>query len=141
MITKKFIFAGHAMFIVQSATGESVTLKIQQAKKPFTARNGAVYPPAFFLRARHNKGEEALIGRVDDSTYKITPTKNPNFPPPDDRIIQIAEWAIRTACNEEAIPEGYHIAHVGKCGACGRPLTDPTSIASGIGPECAKKVP
>lgn len=30
--------------------------------------------------------------------------------------------------------------HVGKCGRCNRPLTDPTSISRGIGPECAKQM-
>lgn len=141
MITKSFVFAGNASFIVENPKGESVTLKIQRAKAPFTARNGTVYPPAFFLRTRHNNGEWTLIGRVDENTYAIVPTKNPNLPPPDARVMQIAEWAILTACTEQPVPEGYRIAHLGKCGACGRPLTDPTSIASGIGPECLKKVP
>lgn len=31
------------------------------------------------------------------------------------------------------------IYHVGKCGMCGRKLTDPTSIATGLGPICAKE--
>jgi hypothetical protein len=28
--------------------------------------------------------------------------------------------------------------HEGRCGRCARPLTDPTSIKSGFGPECIK---
>jgi hypothetical protein len=30
--------------------------------------------------------------------------------------------------------------HEGKCCRCGRKLTVPASIASGIGPECATKI-
>lgn len=30
--------------------------------------------------------------------------------------------------------------HEGRCGRCGRLLTDPESIARGLGPECASKV-
>lgn len=32
------------------------------------------------------------------------------------------------------------VYHVGKCGVCGKKLTDPISIATGIGPTCAKKL-
>lgn len=34
------------------------------------------------------------------------------------------------------VPEQVHILHLGKCGVCGRPLTDPVSIEVGIGPIC-----
>ena len=37
------------------------------------------------------------------------------------------------------IPEHLEIFHEGRCCACGRKLTTPESILSGIGPECAKK--
>ena len=37
-------------------------------------------------------------------------------------------------------PPGVVWMHENICGHCGRKLTDPHSIASGIGPECAKKV-
>ena len=141
MIGKTFVFAGNAQFIVESPKGETLTLKIQKAQKPFVARNGKVYPPAFFLRTRHNNGEWTLIGRVDEQTCAITPTKNPNLPPPDDRIVGVAKWAIETAVYEKPLPEGYRLAHVGKCGRCGMTLTDAESIARGIGPECFKKVP
>jgi hypothetical protein len=36
-------------------------------------------------------------------------------------------------------PPSVEIWHAGKCGRCGRKLTVPSSIASGIGPECARK--
>jgi hypothetical protein len=34
-------------------------------------------------------------------------------------------------------PTYFHFLHVGKCGCCGRPLTNPESIATGIGPVCS----
>lgn len=36
--------------------------------------------------------------------------------------------------------EGVEFWHVGRCCRCGRILTVPESIASGIGPECATKI-
>jgi hypothetical protein len=38
-----------------------------------------------------------------------------------------------------SIPEQMEFWHEGRCGRCGRKLTVPESIESGIGPECAKK--
>ena len=39
-------------------------------------------------------------------------------------------------------PESEEVAfyHMGRCGRCGRPLTNPESIESGYGPECIKHV-
>lgn len=37
------------------------------------------------------------------------------------------------------IPENVEFWHEGTCCRCGRPLTVPLSIQTGIGPECAKK--
>lgn len=36
--------------------------------------------------------------------------------------------------------EGLEVWHEGRCGRCGRKLTVPESIESGIGPECATKM-
>ena len=30
------------------------------------------------------------------------------------------------------------VYHVGKCGRCGKKLTDPESILTGLGPSCSK---
>lgn len=38
------------------------------------------------------------------------------------------------------VPPYIDIKHAGACGYCGRPLTDPTSLNSGFGPECRKRL-
>lgn len=38
------------------------------------------------------------------------------------------------------LPEKIEIWHNGKCGKCGRKLTVPSSIDTGIGPECFKNL-
>lgn len=40
---------------------------------------------------------------------------------------------------EEIERNGWRIMHEGRCCVCGRKLTVPSSIDSGIGPECAAK--
>ena len=38
------------------------------------------------------------------------------------------------------MPPNCEVWHEGRCGRCARKLTDPTSIASGFGPECITKM-
>jgi hypothetical protein len=38
------------------------------------------------------------------------------------------------------LPDFIEVWHEGKCGKCGRTLTVPSSIESGIGPECMKSL-
>jgi len=41
---------------------------------------------------------------------------------------------------EDSLPDTVTVLHNGTCGHCGRKLTTPESIVSGIGPVCAQKV-
>ena len=52
------------------------------------------------------------------------------------RALQLV-WAGNT---EPLVAAGFNLLHEGKCGRCGRKLTVPESIESGIGPECASKM-
>ena len=40
----------------------------------------------------------------------------------------------------DGMPEDQIVRHVGNCGKCGRTLTEPESIARGIGPVCYKRL-
>jgi len=41
---------------------------------------------------------------------------------------------------ERILQAGFKVHHEGKCGRCGRKLTVPESIETGIGPECAGRM-
>lgn len=45
-------------------------------------------------------------------------------------------WARIAGHVGHGLPECVEFWHEGRCGRCGRPLTDPESIARGIGPVC-----
>lgn len=45
-------------------------------------------------------------------------------------------WTLNKLSTTGAIPEIVEIWHEGKCGKCGRKLTDPVSIETGLGPIC-----
>lgn len=46
------------------------------------------------------------------------------------RVITLASW----------IPKELEVWHEGRCGRCGRKLTVPESLKSGLGPECEGRV-
>jgi hypothetical protein len=48
-------------------------------------------------------------------------------------------WLWRAVASR-AVPTVVDVYHEGKCGRCGRPLTVPSSIVSGFGPDCLGKV-
>jgi hypothetical protein len=48
-------------------------------------------------------------------------------------------WVLRRLLGGEELPEHVELWHDGTCGRCGRELTVPESIASGLGPVCRSK--
>jgi hypothetical protein len=55
----------------------------------------------------------------------------------DAQSVKVFNYVSRKLKSNE-LPEFIEIWHEGKCGRCGRTLTVPTSIESGMGPECSK---
>lgn len=49
------------------------------------------------------------------------------------------EWLVRCIDRDEPIEGLCTIWHEGKCGRCGRALTSPGSIRTGLGPTCKAK--
>lgn len=55
----------------------------------------------------------------------------------DPAFIALA-WYLRYLWSLKIAPHSAQLIHSGKCGRCGRELTDPRSIETGLGPECRK---
>ena len=49
-------------------------------------------------------------------------------------------WLWRYLLSLTPLPPGVTIYHEGRCGRCGWPLTVPSSVKAGYGPECAGRV-
>jgi len=47
-------------------------------------------------------------------------------------------WA---GTEQKILDAGFDVHHEGRCGRCGRKLTVPESIKTGLGPECAGRTP
>ena len=127
----RFIFGGNATFTIRSAkTGTRYTYKIRQKEigKPFFAS---------VLSGQNNESDFSYIGFIPAATRDVLVAGNKGKP--DAPSFKALAWTVSQLTTKARIPEHLEVFHEGRCCACGRKLTTPESILSGIGPECAKK--
>lgn len=58
---------------------------------------------------------------------------------PNERSNRALLWVLQHAV-KDALPDGVHVIHHGKCSVCGRPLKDTTSLMYGVGPVCRERL-
>lgn len=126
-----FAFAGNALFTVESkATGTRFTVKIRQPKE-----NGPHF--CSVLTGPNNENDFEFVGTVFPSgDYRHGKRSRITEVAPSAKAVR---WIVERALLGKPL-NGCEVFHSGKCGKCGRTLTVPESIESGIGPECAKKM-
>lgn len=71
-----------------------------------------------------NQRWDLIAGRKGDATH-------PAF--------KALDWYVHKAIEKPEVAAQVEFWHEGSCCICGRPLTNPASIAAGIGPDCAGK--
>jgi len=95
---------------------------VQFSLAPATGRNaGAIY-----------------VVRASDDTYLGKITQDDKFIRSRDCTDGDAEIVARVAADPAAAAEA-HGHEFGQCSCCGRELTNPESVARGIGPICAER--
>lgn len=127
-----FVLAGRAVFtLLNTKTGNRFTFRVavpRRKRAPESMWVGTVG----VLTGPNNERDYTYIGTVFD---------NGNFRPSRNltrrRSAQVFEWAWRRLM-KSGLPECVQLWHEGRCGRCGRALTDPESIARGLGPTCAR---
>jgi hypothetical protein len=136
-IGKDFLLAGRAIFTVANPKGERYTFKV--TKKD--AQEGSRYTqPTYFislLTGSDNENDYTYMGIV--SNGRVVVTKASRFTVTSIPV-QVAEWVIRLMLADRTVPAGYFLGHEGRCGRCGRTLTVPSSLISGLGPDCLGKM-
>jgi hypothetical protein len=128
---RAFMFAGKATFTVRSEkTGEHLTFQVRHWKR---AKHGTMH----FVSVRTGNDYAKIGVVIDRGTFSHKPDKSDL--PFDDKRVQGFRYVFRHLC-EEVMPPKCEVWHEGVCGRCARPLTDPESIARGIGPDCLAKM-
>lgn len=126
-----FLLAGKAVVTVKSgATGNHLTYQVRQWKK---AKHGTMH----FISVRTGN-DYAKIGVVRDRTDLNLGGAKCDLPYEDARVRGFRY--VFDHLRQRQMPPKAEIWHEGTCGRCNRALTDPESIARGIGPECIKKM-
>lgn len=128
---KEYAFAGNAIITLQSRkTNVHYTYKVGAKKGEDQSA-----PNLFFVRLLmdgNNDGSYSYIGIVDNQGFRWT--KN-SAVPADAPSIKAFDFFL----NATEMPASLLVRHENVCGRCGRRLTTPASIDSGLGPECSKK--
>lgn len=97
----------------------------------------------FFVRLRHLDHKKGVyFGMLNTEEGKIYMTKASTLAQ-DSLLVRLVNRAFQKLWENDTSgmnSAGFHIHHAGKCGRCGRKLTTPKSIETGLGPECEKMV-
>jgi len=133
-VNKRWVLAGEAVFTIQKP---HYTYKVQRVE------GSDRWPEAYFVKlliGPDNTSDFAYMGKLNAFTGQVnTTTKSQKFD--GSYPLRLLNRVLaRVWCDDNAAFEshGYHVHHEGKCCRCGRRLTVPASVESGIGPECAK---
>lgn len=123
-----FIFGGNAYFTLRSTkTGARFTYRARASK------DGNVFFISV-LRGADNEGDYTYMGVVRSDSRERFRTTAKSRVKADAPSAKALAWFLRNMASD-----AVECWHEGRCGCCGRKLTVPESIESGIGPECAKR--
>ncbi len=131
MITTDFLLSGKAVFTVANPSEERYTFKVYKAEKL----------NLFFvsmLTGSNNNTDYTYIGRFSTEYKQLVITSKSKIIH-NSKPFKVFNWAIKHIVTQKPVPDGYFIEHNGHCGRCGRVLTTPESIKSGLGPVCRGK--
>lgn len=141
---RRFVLAGNATFtIVSLGTGTRFTYRVRSTSRgPKSAMAGVTVAE----RAVHHVA--VLTGPSNEQDYQFLGTVFPNKKyvagrkskiAPDAPSARAFTWFWIRLASGRGPSRVAEFWHEGRCGRCGRCLTVPESIASGLGPECARK--
>ena len=128
-----FMIAGNAtVTLVSKKTGTRFTYKIRASD------DGEVFFISL-LNGPDNTADFKYLGRIARSIFwQGRKVPKPGDITADAPSSKAFKWAWDAIIND-VLPPQLEIWHEGRCGRCNRKLTVPSSIASGLGPECAEK--
>lgn len=130
---RAYLLAGRAVVTIKSKrSGEHRTFRLKLA--PEQRESGPIFFVSVLIDSGDNFGSYLGTFREPGSFRAArSAEKNP--------MADLFHWFNRHLYGPtpSKLFEQAEIYHEGACGKCGRPLTDPESIKSGIGPTCAAR--
>jgi hypothetical protein len=132
-----FVHAGRAVFTLESAkTGKRFTFRVKHPKDKETGKPDRSILFVGALTGPDNTADYTYLGHIRRDLYTHGKKSRISRDAPSALAF---EWFYQRVVTQQIMSPSLKVYHEGKCGRCGRALTVPSSIRSGIGPECAKK--
>lgn len=119
---------GCTMTVVNDATGGRVTVRF---RKPMGYEKVLVD----VMVSSDNEEGFAFVGTLNGTNLNLSPKCSA----PNEKAVfakKVLDWTLNAAVKGDL--KTVRCLHEGVCARCGRKLTVPSSIDSGLGPECAK---
>jgi hypothetical protein len=144
-ITLAFVKAGKAIFTVDNGKGTHYTYKVTK-KEQEAGSKWEKYGPSYFVKllvGPDNSRDYTYMGMLKshedilhNTTIQVVKLTKASKFTNDSTPVQVFNFAMRVLDQLQGLPAGYSIQHDGLCGRCGRHLTDPESLRTGMGPIC-----
>jgi len=122
----KFILGGKSFVtFLNTKTDNRFTFKVVKHKKD----------DIYFVNVLTGPDIYTFVGTVKDSVFKYSKKSNISN---EAQSVKVFNYIVNKLASNN-LPDFIEIYHDGKCGKCGKRLTDPTSIKIGFGPFCINK--
>ncbi len=135
----QFALAGNATLTLRSAvTGTRFTFKVRLA--PNQDESTPTERRTWFVKllcGSDNNSDYRYIGFIRDGRFIHGAGRS--YASSEAPSVIAFGWFVRTVLFGQKASEKLEVWHEGCCGRCGRKLTVPESIATGMGPDCAEK--
>jgi hypothetical protein len=126
---------GAKVTLTSKVTGARYTYQVTRARDKATDELQDRWFVAL-LAGPDNDSDYQYIGLLDAQGFRTT--KGTKLPP-DSKPVRGFNYFWKHLA-QDALPGDLEAMHSGTCGRCGRTLTVPSSVRTGLGPECAAKM-
>jgi hypothetical protein len=130
-ITPEYLHAGNAVFTVSNPNGTTFYVRVQ------LGRPRAGMPKPYWITVSDHDAplkEYQYVGMMLDNG-RIATTRTSRFRH-GELMYNIVAWALKCIWVDK-LPAGYAIEWAGRCGKCGRKVTE---HIDGFGPECHRSI-
>lgn len=129
-----YIFAGNAKFTLLSrSTGAHFTYHVQGKKDSKDPEKQVFF--VRYLNGPDNTKDYSYLGAIFSTNPQSVVTTKASKAGKNSSVYRALAFALTHPQCEQ-----LEVYHSGACGRCGRELTDPMSIQTGIGPTCREKM-
>ena len=131
---RSFVLAGDALFTLENVdTGNHYTYRVRKSER---TRSEYRFVSVLHRPENADAKDYSYIGMIAGASH-LTRTKAVHISP-DAQSVKAFNWFWELVRAGKPLPQQVQFWHAGRCARCGRVLSVPSSIASGVGPECER---